>query len=64
MQINIDQEDDCQVLEAMQEFAKQLRRRHKPAGALTAAKLELFLSKALEEISPATATPATPEAGK
>ena len=50
-------EDDEQTLETIRAFAKQLRRKKDPAGALTAGKIELAFSKVLEQVRQKRANP-------
>lgn len=61
MQIKFSEDDDRGVLEAMMEHARQLRRKRPSKGALTAAKVEVMFSKAIEQISSGKAEEATLE---
>jgi len=49
MVIEFSKDDDPKVLEALRMHARQLRRKQDAAGAITAGKIELAFSKALDE---------------
>lgn len=63
MQLLLDENDDLQVLESIRESARQLRRKKDPAAAITAGKIELAFSKALEEIRQDRENPGLPLGG-
>ena len=51
MQFAFDSSDDPEVIEALMEAAKHMRRRRDARGALTAAKCEIVFSKAIQTIT-------------
>lgn len=50
MQIELSEEDDAEVVEALMAATRQMRKRRDPRGAITAGKIEICLESALAEI--------------
>ena len=53
MNVQLTSSDDIGTIESLRIFARQLRRKKDPASAITAGKIELAFSKALEELNAA-----------
>ncbi len=64
MHLDLSSSDDAQVVEAMMKVARQMRKTQNPQKAITAAKIELMFSKAIDELSATKPANATKEAGK
>lgn len=56
IELRISPDDDIEILEAIKEHARICRRRGTPQAALTASKVELLFSKAIDSINSPTAS--------